>query len=138
MQVFQREIIQEKTVIVLAIQSLDATNARYVSRRVSEAMRGRNQIVVDLGALRYFDVSGFAVILKWVAGNGQGPDVRLCSQCGTVQALFELLGTSTVVPLFQSREEAMASFRLLEPHRRVGVDRLLPREEDALPGKPSA
>jgi anti-anti-sigma regulatory factor len=71
-------------------------------------------IVLDLGALRYFDVAGFAVILKWAAE----PAVRLCSRAKTVHALSDLLQAETVITIFQSREEALASLRGLETSRR--------------------
>ena len=117
MQIFKQEIIQDNTVITLEIQSLDASNAKRVSERLAEAMQGESQVVLDLGELRYFDVNGFAAILKWVAGK-EGSDVRLCSQSGRIQALFELLGANTLVPLFQTRQEAMESFE--RPSRSEG------------------
>jgi anti-anti-sigma factor len=121
MHLFQRQVIHENTVITLEIQSLDATNAEQVTESLADAMRGEGRVVVDLGALRYFDVSGFAAILKWATGDEDWPDVRLCSQSGTIQALFELLGANTVIPLFQSREEAIASFGRLSISQHAGV-----------------
>jgi anti-anti-sigma factor len=121
MHLFQRQVIQGNTVITLEIQSLDATNAERVTQNLAVAMRGEDRVVVDLGALQYFDVSGFAAILKWATGGLEWPDVRLCSQSGTIQALFELLGANTVIPLFQSREEAIASFGRLSISQHAGV-----------------
>ncbi len=123
MQIFKQEIIQDNTVITLEIQSLDASNAKRVSERLAEAMQGKAQIVLDLGELRYFDVNGFAAILKWVASR-KGSDVRLCSQSGKIQALFELLSANALVPLFQTREEALESFdrpRRSEARRYAGT-----------------
>jgi anti-anti-sigma factor len=137
MQIFKREIIRQSTVLTLEIQSLDASNAQRVSRSLAEAMRGIEQVVVDLGALRYFDVNGFAAILKWAADR-EGPDIRFCSQSGTVQALFELLDANSVVPLFQNREEAMASFRRsVLPAGRDYAATLSTRGEDTPPGSPT-
>jgi anti-anti-sigma factor len=121
MHIFHRQVIHENTVITLEIQSLDATNAKSVTEKLAAAMRGENRIVLDLGALRYFDVSGFAAILHWATGDRGWPDVRLCSQSGTVQALFELLGANTAIPLFESREEAIASFGRLSISQHAGV-----------------
>ena len=120
--------------ITLEIQSLDAANASYVTECLVKAMQGEGQTVVDLGALRYFDVSGFAAILKWVTG---GSEVRLCSRYGTIHALLELLQADTVVTLYQNREEAMASLRGLDLTQRKSVD-TYSREEDPLPGRRTA
>src|ERR1700730_10320419 len=114
MDIFKREVFRQKTVITLKVHSLDASNAQRVAMRVAEAMKGVRQILVDLGSLSYFDLAGFAVILKWA--SDEGPEVRFCSQSGAVQALFELLGGNSMVPLFFSREEAMASFQSSGSH----------------------
>ena len=111
MPLIKTETIKDIDVITLQIESLDSANTQHVSRRVSEAMQGGGQIVVDLGALRYFDVSGFAGLLRWVAECPPGTEVRLCSGIGSIQSLFELLRANSVVPLYQSREAALASFR---------------------------
>ena len=136
MQIFTQETIQDNSVITLEIQSLDTSNSRRVSERLEAAMRGEGQIVVDLGALRYFDVNGFAAILQWAAGK-EGMEVKLCSGCGTIQALFELLSANTLVRLFQNREEAMASFGPPggRPQGRRDTETLAPLEENVLSGR---
>jgi len=134
MHILRCETIRGITMITLEIQSLDAANASYVTECLGKAMRAEAQTVVDLGALRYFDVSGFAAILKWVTG---GSEVRLCSRSGTIHALLELLQADTVVPLYQSREEAMASLRGLDLSQRRSVD-TYSRKEDPLPGRRTA
>ncbi len=134
MHILRCETIRGITMITLEIQSLDAANASYVTECLVKAMQAETQTVVDLGALRYFDVSGFAAILKWVTG---GSEVRLCSRSGTIHAVLELLQADTVVPLYQSREEAMASLRGLDLSQRRSVD-AYSRKEDPLPGRRTA
>lgn len=109
MHILRREIIGGIVVITLDIQSLDATNVSQVTALVMEATRGQAHAVVDLGTLRYFDVRGFAAILKWAIGGPNGPEVRFCSRSGNIQALSELLRADTVFSLYQTREDAMAS-----------------------------
>jgi anti-anti-sigma regulatory factor len=110
MPTFHCETLWGIAVITLDIQSLDVTNASDVTERLVEAMPLEAPAVVDLGALRYFDVSGFAGILKWAAR----PSVRFCSRAESVHALLELLRADTVMTLYQSREEALASLRSFE------------------------
>jgi len=113
---FRREMLGGIAVITLEIPSLDASNASDVAARLAEAMPEEAPAIVDLGALRYFDLSGFAGILKWAAR----PAVRLCSRSRSIHALLELLRADAVVKLYQSREEAMASFPRRElPKRRA-------------------
>jgi anti-anti-sigma regulatory factor len=115
MRIFRRETARGITVISLKVRALDTVNTEDVMTGVANAMRGESRTIVDLGALRYFDVSGLAAILKWAAGGADHVDVRLCSRSGDIQALFELLRGDALVPLYRSREEALASFHLRRP-----------------------
>src|SRR5581483_3886204 len=110
MPTFTRETIGPSVVVTLEIQSLDAQNVRQVARGVAAAMAGASEIVLDFGALQYFDVGGFGAILVWAQGGPHKAEVRMCSRSGTIRALFELLRAQTVVPLYKNREEALASF----------------------------
>jgi anti-anti-sigma factor len=135
MNIFHRENVRQNTVITLGIQSLDSANAQRVTKSLAEAIRGESRVVVDLGALSYFDVSGFAALLKLAVHSNGGPEVRLCSGSGTIQALFELLGANSVVPLFQSRDEALASFGAQHLANGNGhIDTYSRRGEELLPG----
>jgi|SRR5579862_8096122 len=119
MQMFKLETIGNIQLITLEIESLDSSNSGQVGGRLSEAMRAGGPIIVDLGALRYFDVAGFASILGWITGRPRGSEVHLCSRNGGIQALFELLRANSVVPLYQSREAALALFRRREMQHAV-------------------
>ena len=137
MHIFRREIIGEITVITLEVQALDAANASHVTASLLEAMRAAPKTVLDLGALRYFDVSGFAGILKCAAGGTGEREVRLCSRSGNIRALLELLQADTIVPLYQSRAEAMASLQGsgLSPAQRRRTSH---QKEDPFPGRRTA
>jgi anti-anti-sigma factor len=109
MDIYKRETNGDIVVITLQVQSMDAKNSQKIARRVAEAILDGERIVVDLGALRYFDVAGFAAILNWAGGGPRKAQVRFCSQSGAIRALFELLRANAVVPLYRSCEEAVAS-----------------------------
>jgi anti-anti-sigma factor len=96
--------------VSLNVESLVSDNVQQVRRSVIPALVKSRRILLDLGKLRYFDVTGFAEILRWVAQAKDAGEVRVCSKSAEVHALFELLCASTVVPFFWSREEALASF----------------------------
>jgi hypothetical protein len=122
MQTIKRETIRFINVITLQIETLEAANVQHVSRRVLDAMQCGGQIVVDLGALRYFDLTGFAALLEWLAESPPGSEVRLCSGIGSIQSLFELLRAHSVVPLYQSRDAALASFSHKDLRERAVAD----------------
>jgi anti-anti-sigma factor len=133
MAIFTREIVRDTTVITLDIPSLDAGNVRAVSRHLAEAFQGQGKTVLDLGALRYFDVHGFAAILTWVSRSSEGLILRLCSESGTIQALFELLRADSVVSLYRNRDEAIVSLRNQPPAPRNAVEASAPQEHEADP-----
>ena len=107
MHIFHCETLGGIAVITLDIQSLDATNAADVTERLEGSIPREAPAVVDLGALRYFDLSGFAGIVRWAAR----PSVRFCSRAKSIHALLELLRAETIITLYHSREEALASLR---------------------------
>ncbi|HVZ18339.1 MAG TPA: STAS domain-containing protein [Terriglobales bacterium] len=116
MPILHCEMLGGIAVITLEVPSLDQSNASDVAARLAEAIPEEDPAIVDLGAVRYFDLSGFARILKWAAR----PAVRLCSRSGSVHALLELLRADAVITLYQSREEALASLPRRElPMRRT-------------------
>jgi anti-anti-sigma factor len=121
----QREMIGNIAVITLDVQTLDAKNAPHLTGLLGEAMRDVNQVVLDLGPLQHFDIGGFAAILKWAAGNQADQEIRLCSASGAVHALLELLQADIIFPLYNSREDAIASLKA-------------PRRSSAQAGRPSS
>jgi anti-anti-sigma factor len=109
MMFLEHETRGQVVVVTLTIQAIETENARQVTAAVMEAMRGASKVVIDLGSLCYFDISGFAAMLEWTGGRQAG-DVRVSSECGAVRALFELLRADSILPLYRSCEEAVASF----------------------------
>lgn len=107
---FEREVNGQAIVITLTTECIDWQNAAQVTLSINEAIAGGPRAVIDLGALRYFDVCGFAAILHWTAGGREATDVKLSSKSANVRALFELLRADTLVPLYASADEAMDSF----------------------------
>lgn len=67
------------------------------------------RVVIDLGALRYFDVRGFTEILRWVAQAEDAGDVRVCSESPEVHALLELLRGPLLLTCYESRQKALSS-----------------------------
>jgi len=106
MPAFTIQTIQHCRVLTLLVESLDAGNAQKVGESVLQAMSESRRVLVDLGALHYFDVRGFAAILRWAAGR-EDREVCLCSDSRNVHALFELLRAESLVTLFRSREQAL-------------------------------
>ncbi|HWE53373.1 MAG TPA: STAS domain-containing protein [Bryobacteraceae bacterium] len=117
--ILKREILGQAVVITLGVPSLDIQNASRIQRIVADEIPREGSAIIDLGELRYFDVTGFAAILSWVAESPSKAEVRLCSGSGAIRALFELLQGDKLVPLYVSVEEAAIS---LPGAERIGAD----------------
>lgn len=76
------------------------------------AGRGVHNIVVDLSGVTEMSSAGLRVLIsaiKQVRHNKSG-DVRLAAPSPRVVEVLELAGLSSVIGVFSSREEAVASF----------------------------
>lgn len=76
------------------------------------AGRGVHNLVVDLSGVTEMSSAGLRVLIsaiKQVRHNKSG-DVRLAAPSPRVVEVLELAGLSTVIGIFSSREEAVASF----------------------------
>ena len=120
-------------IVVLEVPSLDARNASRFGALLANAVSGESPMVMDLSELRFFDLPGFAAISKWAVK----PTVRLCSGSARVHALLELLGADTMITLFPSQDEAIASFRSSQVLERK-TPRTAIREKDFRPGRRTA
>lgn len=106
---FRREVLDGVAIVTLQIQVLDERNASRVVGLVAEATRDDAHIVLDLGSLEYFDVSGFAALLKWAIAGPSQPVIAVCSRSGAIRALLELVQADSFFALYHCREDALAA-----------------------------
>ena len=91
---------------------LDAGNAREFRQEIASVLKDSSQVILDLSQLQFVDSSGLGAILSCLRHlTTTGGELRLCGMTKPVRALFELERMHRVFEIFNSREEALASFR---------------------------
>ena len=91
---------------------LDAGNAREFRQEIASVLKDSSQVILDLSQLQFVDSSGLGAILSCLRHlTTTGGELRLCGMTKPVRALFELVRMHRVFEIFNSREEALASFR---------------------------
>jgi anti-sigma B factor antagonist len=74
--------------------------------------RGGSRIVLDLDKVRFFDSAGLGELVAWKKRALQhGGDVKLLRPQARVRDVFALTNLTRVFQIFESEEDAVASFR---------------------------
>jgi anti-sigma B factor antagonist len=109
---FAVDQIGDVSLITIQVNKLDAANAKDFKADVTPLLANRQRLVLDLGNLTFVDSSGLGAILsclKQVTGT-QG-ELKLCNLTKAARILFELVRMHKVFEIFNTREEAVASFK---------------------------
>ena len=88
---------------------VDGTNAMDFQAALEGAIQQSDQgVVMDMGELQYISSAGLRVILL-VAKSLQKQNARLlgCSLSESVREIFAISGFDKIVPVYDSREEAL-------------------------------
>lgn len=100
-------------VLVLEIENptLNTGNVKDFKSEIQPYLEKEEHIILDLAQLTFVDSSGlgsFLFCLKRL--NQKGGDLKLCNITKPVRVLFELVRLHQVIEIFDSREEALASY----------------------------
>lgn len=99
------------TFIAFSCNYLDAGNCEAFKRSIEPLLEANNWVVLDLDNLKFVDSSGLGALLfcqrKLTAARG---DLKLCSMARQVRTPFEQVRMQRLIHVFNSREEALASF----------------------------
>jgi anti-sigma B factor antagonist len=101
-------------VTVLTVERvLKGTLESLLKERIDELVReGRLQIVVDLKQVPYVDSSDIGRLIRaHLSVRQAGGRVRLCNLAERVSAVLRLTRLDTVLDLYQTEEEALASIQ---------------------------
>ena len=98
-------------IVTINDSNLDQSNLEEFFKRMDLLMENTVNIVLDLGKIEFIDssgLSGFAHILRRV----EDKDGRFCVCCigEMVQDAFDLAHIDRVIDVYDTREEALASF----------------------------
>ncbi|MDA3800199.1 MAG: STAS domain-containing protein [Kiritimatiellae bacterium] len=99
-------------VILVNSSSLDASNIADFKSLVIPELEGEEQVVLDLGKLEFVDSSGLGAFLSCMRKvTGSGGVFKLAALNSTVRSLFELVRMHRVIEIYNTVDEAMASFK---------------------------
>lgn len=106
------EKIGEITVVELAAEQLDASNAKEFKQEIAPVIGVTPRVVFDLGRLRFVDSSGLGAILSCLRQlTAVGGDLKLCGLSKPVRALFELVRMHRIFDIYGTRDEAVRSMQ---------------------------
>ncbi len=104
---------KEPQAMVLEIETttLTAANAKDFKSDIEKYLNSETNIVMDLSRISFIDSSGLGVFLFCLKRlNQKGGDLKLCNITKPVRVLFELVRLHQIIEVFNSKEEALASF----------------------------
>ena len=91
---------------------LDAETSGLLEAKLAALIdAGERRLVVDAAGLVYVSSAGLQVLLAAAKRLAEGPGaVVLCSAGARVRKVFEMTGFTSLLPIFESRREALESF----------------------------
>ncbi len=110
----KKEIIENAVMIYPEILQLDSLNSQEFSSSCIEQFTGTHPVIINLDGVNFIDSSGLGAILSVVRESHQR-NIRICvcSASSSVKVLFKMVKLSQLIPIFDSKEEAIAWSREL-------------------------
>ncbi|BCA79644.1 STAS domain-containing protein [Desulfuromonas sp. AOP6] len=107
--------IEDKGAVVfieIKEERLDAHNSSDLKAQMLNLFEeGKNDIVVDLGEVRFVDSSGLgALVSGFKNASARNGNLKLCGLQPQVRSMFELTRLHRVFEIFPGSEEALSSF----------------------------
>ena len=102
---------KENGVLVSVTGRMDAVSSPEFEKEISSLIDEDNvNFVIDLAGLDYISSSGLRSILVTAKKlKGKNGRIMLASLQNVVREVFEISGFSTIIPIYESVEEAMAA-----------------------------
>lgn len=103
---------QQDGVTVLSLFGfVDRHTITLLDESLASSLEAGSRIVIDCAELTYIYSNGMAVFISYVAkARSQGGDIRLCNLRDVARTVITMLGLHRHFEVFESREEALASF----------------------------
>jgi anti-sigma B factor antagonist len=108
------QIQQEADVVVLAVlgPTFDASNAKTIKSKIGPVVESATKLVLDMTAVRFMHSTGLGVMLGALRQlTAKGGEMKIFGLSTAVRSLFELVRLQKLVDIYNTREEALASFR---------------------------
>ena len=108
------EVTKENNVTIVAVEGeIDVETSPQLRERFDELLaQGEHNFVIDLGGVDFIDSSGLAAFVRLFkrVRVGEG-DVKLCCIRPEILKNFELTRLNRVFDIFDTRAEAVKSYR---------------------------
>jgi anti-sigma B factor antagonist len=97
-------------ILVIDLPRLDASTAAAFRREAEHSLPGGPRLLIDLAQVEFMDSTGLgAVLAVFRTAKAGGCRVRLCRPGHAVSILFELVRIERMIPVHQTREEALTA-----------------------------
>jgi stage II sporulation protein AA (anti-sigma F factor antagonist) len=99
--------------IAMADGRVDGANAQEFQGDLTDAIDPTDRgVVLDLGEITYISSAGLRVILLMArALKRQDAELAVCSLSAPIREVFEISGFDKIIPVCESRPDAIASFK---------------------------
>jgi anti-sigma B factor antagonist len=98
--------------LFLSGQALDASNVQQFRTQTAPLFESEKKFVIVFRDLKFVDSSGIGALLSCLRkSNEGGGDVKLAELTPNVRSLFELVRMDRLFEIFDTREDAIASFK---------------------------
>ncbi len=108
------EVTKENDIAIVAVEGeIDVETSPQLRERFDELLaQGEHNFVIDLGGVDFIDSSGLAAFVRLFkrVRVGEG-DVKLCCIRPEILKIFELTRLNRVFDIFDTRAEAVKSYR---------------------------
>ena len=108
------EVTKENDIAIVAVEGeIDVETSPQLRERFDELLaQGEHNFVIDLGGVDFIDSSGLAAFVRLFkrVRIGEG-DVKLCCIRPEILKIFELTRLNRVFDIFDTRAEAVESYR---------------------------
>lgn len=92
--------------------NLDSSNADEFREEIARHIEGKNKIVINLSNVAFLDSSGVGTLIAvWRNVSSNSGDLRLTGIRPTVRTIFEITRLHRVFEIYETEEEAIASFQ---------------------------
>lgn len=106
------EKISDIIVVGVLTEVLDAGNTEEFKTGCASIINESNKIVFEMSRVKFIDSSGCGTLLFCQKQLSKlGGDLKLCGVQESVRSLFELVRMDRILDIFNTKEEAVESFK---------------------------
>jgi len=108
------EVTKENNIVIVAVEGeIDVETSPQLRERFDKLLaEGEHNFVIDMGGVDFIDSSGLAAFVRLFkrVRIGEG-DVKLCCVRPEILKIFELTRLNRVFDIFETRAEAVESYK---------------------------